>query len=208
MIAHSEFMTSAMTAKSPRQAFFSRFSREAVKVLASNTASVLKPPTPLILLTGGLRTYDGLCNALEQGHAQLLGIGRASVLCPEMPRLLAESIALCPEPGSGVEKTSPVFLRNALPEPNLDLPTPLALFMEFVPLPKLIGAGVGMAWYIVQMRRIARAEDPDYSIGGLGAVVKMWAPQQRLSGGVMAGWCVIILLSVGLAHLLSVNAIS
>lgn len=205
MIPHSEFMTSKMTANSPRQAFFSRFSREAVRALASNTASGFKPPTPLILLTGGLRTYDGLCNALERGHAQLLGIGRASVLCPELPRLLAESIALCPERDSGNGKTSPVFLRDALPEPNLDLPAPMALFTKFVPLPDLIGAGVGMAWYIVQMRRIARAEDPDYSLGGLGAVVKMWAPQQRLSG---AGWVVIILLSVGLARLLSVYATS
>jgi len=49
---------------------------------------------------------------------------------------------------------------------------------------KLVGAGVGTAWYTIRMREIAishiknpRVEPPpvDYSRGGLIAVFKMWA---------------------------------
>jgi len=55
-------------------------------------------------------------------------------------------------------------------------------------MPKIIGAGIGMAWYVVMIRRIATAHSPsrrkedddepglkvDYSLGGIGAVLRMW----------------------------------
>ncbi|OCH86724.1 hypothetical protein OBBRIDRAFT_210293 [Obba rivulosa] len=43
-----------------------------------------------------------------------------------------------------------------------------------VEFPKLVGAGANMAWHIVMMRRVAAGREVDYSVGGLGAVVRMW----------------------------------
>lgn len=51
-----------------------------------------------------------------------------------------------------------------------------------VELPKLVGAGTDMAWHIVMMRRIARGQGVDFSVGGLAAVLRMWlwvAPWQE-----------------------------
>src|ERR1700722_19706599 len=70
---------------SARQALFARFSHEALKLLEG-----LPQPTPLVLLTGGLRSPAHLHTALTSRHAHLLGIGRGSVLCPRLPEVLKE----------------------------------------------------------------------------------------------------------------------
>lgn len=199
----AEFMTTAMATTSPRQAFFSRFSRQAVKTLACpSTTSTNKHPPPVILLTGGLRTYDIFCDVLTQGHAQLIGIGRTSVLCPELPRLLAESIARHRAWDDRPDGPFPTFLREPLREPDLRLPGPINIALKYVPLPKLIGAGVGMAWYTVQMRRIAKGQSIDYALGGLGAIVEMWVPQWTFGRTLTMGWFSIIILVVVLGALL------
>jgi hypothetical protein len=162
--------------KSPRQAFFARFSHQALQALRSLPRAPTSPPPPLILLTGGLRTPGLLRTVLSSGHAHLLGIGRGSVLCPDLPSILKE-------------KNKDPHRWDDIPfqqEPDLSLPHilktwPLSWLWNFVPKIRLIGAGVGMAWYVVTIRRISRASRsesnmmPNYNMGGLAAVFWMWA---------------------------------
>lgn len=130
---------------------------------------------PLILLTGGLRTPALLQAVLSNRHAHLLGIGRGSVLCPDVPRIL--SARNLEGKGQANSDTLP-FSR----EPDLTM-GPLFLnpwVQEHFPRVPLIGAGIGMAWYIIAIRRLAQRGSGtlharvDYSIGGLGAVLRMW----------------------------------
>ncbi|TFY62967.1 hypothetical protein EVJ58_g3530 [Rhodofomes roseus] len=175
-----------MKTLSPRQAFFTTFAHEVKQMLAASPFS--KPP--LILLTGGLRTLPLMSSVLKHGHADLLGIGRLSVLCPDLPRTLEAAIAGTTEPGK--------FPLEPLPEPDLGSPVALpshrsilhhalaALFNLLasvltrcwalfpIQLPKLVGAGTIMAWYMVMMRRMAVRKEVDYSVGGIEAVLIAW----------------------------------
>ncbi|KAJ3858013.1 hypothetical protein EV368DRAFT_28993 [Lentinula lateritia] len=184
-----EFMlnpSSVTSAKNPRQAFFAHFSSKLMKELSPVTSS--DQCAPLILLTGGLRSPDHLYTALRNDHAHLLGIGRASVLCPNLPTVLKRRRAA--EAGFSSDVTP------FKPEPDLRFwPSgrePWRCIHRHFPKVKLIGAGVGMAWYVVMIRRLAKERirrvdgqngkkieeqecfEPDYSIGGLGAITKMW----------------------------------
>ena len=163
--------------KSPRQAYFAHFSHHALQAVESLFKRSTSPPTPLILLTGGLRTPAVLRTVLSSGDAHLLGIGRGSVLCPNLPSLLKE------KEKDHLSRWDDVPFRR---EPDLSLPRvldywPLSWVWSFVPKIKLIGAGVGMAWYVVAIRRISHAGNRsgsdiilDYNMGGLGAVFWMW----------------------------------
>lgn len=195
------------TTGSRRQAFFSDFAQRAVRVLAaqspaqqdfSNTSCAARfpdagKPKPLVLLTGGLRTLPLLSSALALQHAHLLGLGRLSVLCPELPRLLSESLE------NNKHGAYDQFLMEPLPEPDLkglgiNLPVGASFwtraqarieraFISFLitcwsclpfSFPNLVGAGTAMAWYIIMMRRIAVGQEVDYTIGGFAAVLSMW----------------------------------
>jgi hypothetical protein len=141
---------------SPRRALFSDISFRILKVLQS-----LPRPTPLVLLTGGLRTPALLHSALESEHTHLLGIGRGSVLCPNMPDVLRDRACddhapLAPEPHLFINKHWP---------------------STWLPKIRLIGAGIGMAWYVVRIRYIALAttiRGPHSDVGGIDAIVRMW----------------------------------
>lgn len=171
----SDFLQSKnVSSKSPRQAYFARFSHQALKALESLPQTPTSPPPPLILLTGGLQTPRILRTALNSGHAHLLGIGRGSILCPNLPSMLKDK--------KDLSWDNIPFQR----EPDLSLPHifgtwPLSRVWNLVPKIRLIGAGVGMAWYVVAMRRISHASRsggdvrPNYNIGGLEAVFWMWA---------------------------------
>ena len=185
-----------------RQAFFARFSRrarEAVRALPSQ-----RRVPPLVLLTGGLRSPEVMHAALQHAHADILGVGRGSVLCPDLPRRLAAYLAACPsEALSKTTETLKVELDVMFPpQPVLDYPlTPFVnvvakLFtaLGMLPLPKLIGAGVGMAWYVVMMRRLAQGMDADLHVGGLRAVFGMWEREIRLIS--------VVLLVVGVICML------
>ncbi|KAJ4490267.1 hypothetical protein J3R30DRAFT_3278305 [Lentinula aciculospora] len=193
-----EFMvspSSIVSRKNSRQAFFAQFSSKLMKELSPMSSSNERPP--LILLTGGLCTPAHLYTALTADYAHLLGIGRASVLCPNLPTVLQSR--------QTAENDLSSDLTPFKPEPDLSLSfterRPWRWIWMYVPKVTLIGAGVGMAWYAVMIRRLAeerirRVDDrkdskievrepfePDYSIGGLGAVLRMWvwigAPELR-----------------------------
>lgn len=173
----SDFLGSETTpSKSPRQPFFARFSHQALQALESLPLTPTSPPPPLILLTGGLRTPGLLQTVLNSGHAHLLGIGRGSVLCPNLPSILREK-------NKDLQQWDDIPFQR---EPDLSLPHifktwPLSCLWNLVPKIKLIGAGVGMAWYVVGIRRISCASRSgsdmilNYDMGGLGAVFWMWA---------------------------------
>lgn len=167
-------MTSETTpSKSPRQAYFARFSHQALQALQSLPCTPTSPPLPLILLTGGLRTPRLLRTVLNSGDANLLGIGRSSVLCPNLPAVLKNK---------DIQRWDDIPFQR---EPDLNLPHmletwPLSWLWNLVPKIKLIGAGIGVAWYVVAIRRISRASRSEYmmlnyNMGGLGAVFWMWA---------------------------------
>ncbi|KAG1763479.1 hypothetical protein EDD22DRAFT_887069 [Suillus occidentalis] len=165
-----DFMACSGSQTIDRQAFFARFSRTVMMDLHRSPVPVSS--VPLILLTGGLRSYSHLQTALMSKHADLLGIGRGAVLCPDLPRILRSQLQNSKSSSTWADRP---FARE-----------PEALFRasKWVPSVKLIGAGVGTAWYTTRMRDIAisqiknpRVEPPpaDYSRGGLIAVFKMWA---------------------------------
>lgn len=161
-----DFMSSRKT--TPRQAFFAHFSTIAKEHVKRLQPSRNGSPVPLILLTGGLRSPAHLQTALNNDHADLLGIGRGSILRPDLPAILQKR-------GKRVDTvfdTEP-FAR----EPDDDLRPPF-----WFPKVRLIGASVGISWYTVQMRRIAESQikitssDPSlaYNIGAVEAIFRMW----------------------------------
>jgi hypothetical protein len=186
----ADFMMSAepSSSKSPRQAFFARFSHRALQALETlrHPDSAHSGYLPLILLTGGLRTPGLLRAALASKHADLLGVGRGAVLCPDLPSVLLQSyrnptwddIPFHPEPDFG----PPRILSYGV----------FRFIWDLIPKVKLIGAGVGMAWYVVAMRRIANTTvagrdqriRPEYGLGGLGSVFWMWfwSPSLGMNG--------------------------
>ena len=65
---------------SRRQALFARASEKALKGLAAWQQENPNAKRPLIVLTGGLCSLDLMTAALHDGHADMLGIGRLSVI--------------------------------------------------------------------------------------------------------------------------------
>lgn len=166
-----------------RQARFARFSKEAVKTLESlpRDASL-----PLILLTGGLRTPELLLTALSMRHAQLLGIGRSSVLSPDLPTLLQDT-----------GPTQASWSEPFRPEPELSADaSSLRWLWKYLPSIPLLGAGVETAYYVVTMRALATS-GPRYPaasrMGGLTAVFWMWVWVDRATV-----WAALSLASLAL----------
>jgi hypothetical protein len=172
---------------SSRQAFFARFARKARSAIHGLTSSSSR--RPLVLLTGGMQSPAIFQNALTQGHADLVGIGRGSVLVPDLPLVLKEFYARQqmgnPDEDGDEQNMGRDFLFKL---PTLSYTeTPLIRAVASVlrslgilPLPSLIGAGTTMAWYIVAMRSISRGQKVNYQMGGLRAVMQLWFPELQI----------------------------
>jgi hypothetical protein len=144
--------TPPLSSPSSRRALFARFSHQALKCLED-----LPQPGPLILLTGGLRTPAHLYSALRSRHAHLLGIGRGSVLCPDLPQILRS-------------RWSDDEMPFGSEFPDMDDRNWI-----WLPKIKLVGAGAKMAWYVVVMRGLAMRERKTYlRMGGFEAVLRMF----------------------------------
>ena len=193
--------------KSRRQALFADFSRRALSLLESYQKA------PLVLLTGGLRTPQLLSSALSNKHADLLGIGRLSVLCPDLPTRLAEQ-------GSDPDHA------NHTPIPE-DFPTTghrvtsafshlLNQMWSLIPdalrpqLPPLIGAGMEMARYSIAIRSLAYGNRNPEPTEGIFAVLQMWSylspgshplnvPGYQLAWMVIIGLCTLSVFLVAWA---------
>jgi hypothetical protein len=198
--------------KSPRQALFSTFSHQAVQIISSLTQHSISPP-PLVLLTGGLRTPGLLYTALSSGHAHLLGIGRGSVLSPHLPMLLK---AREKEGGGDTKRMQdvPGWDVPFSPEPELGPTWSLTTWvLERLPKIPLMGGGINMAWYIVEIRRLAKEGVTDvdgdggrrllgvkryHSVGAMGAVFWMWVWFSKATRDIMLVvtlWCLLFFLN-------------
>jgi hypothetical protein len=167
---------------SSRQAFFARFARKARSAIHALTSPSRHP---LVILTGGMQSPTIFQDALAQGHADLVGVGRGSVLAPDLPLLLREFYARrqsgAPD-GDGDENMGRFFLFK---QPTLSYAeTPLIRVaasvlrsLGILPLPSLIGAGTTMAWYVVAMGSISKGGKVNYRMGGIRAVVQIWLPE-------------------------------
>ncbi|THU99151.1 FMN-linked oxidoreductase [Dendrothele bispora CBS 962.96] len=217
-----EFMMSS-NSKSSRQAFFAQFSsrvKVALKEIEWEQSSTLddhtqsRKPLPLIIVTGGLRSPAHVYTALSSDHTDLLGIGRPSLLCPGLPTVLRR-----------LEASSESLFDNLTPfkshpEPDLSFSFtqhwPWSRVWRFVPKIKLVGAGVGMAWYLIAARawstfdqsdegdRLEEEEDQVvknlYEISGIEAVIRMWiwVPEFQISVLWRSLALIVLLLSVNL----------
>ncbi|TFK27424.1 oxidoreductase [Coprinopsis marcescibilis] len=158
-----------------RQAFFSRMSQKCMEVLEEMPRTISSPPLPLVMLTGGLRTPALIDSALSNKHAQLVGIGRPAVVCPNLPTVLREM-------GDDSSKWPNTLFA---PEPSLSRPKLFELpgfnrVWNSLPRISLIGAGVNVSWYEVSLRYLAekvwdpKKTYPDYSVGAFGGLIYMW----------------------------------
>ncbi|KAF9533544.1 hypothetical protein CPB83DRAFT_480515 [Crepidotus variabilis] len=166
--------------KSRRQAFFAHVSQQVLKQLSASNPS----NRPLILLTGGLNSPTLLTTALASKHADLLGIGRASVLSPNIPSIL-KSLAT----GSSshpINPNEPFFPPPSLSNPSILSQPPISWLWSLLSSVKFVGAGTTTAWYTLHIRKIAmmplRGPDgrrlkqpkPDYNIGGIESLLRMF----------------------------------
>ena len=136
-----------------RHAFFNQFSQKALKSLDS--AGFKYPSRPAIILTGGLRTPNLLCSALRLGHTDMLGIGRYSIVCPQIPNIMRDFENM--QGNSDGDKpfgaqpdfsTSEKYLKR----------WPVVILWNTLSKIKLIGAGLDLAWYMIILRQLAIAE--------------------------------------------------
>jgi hypothetical protein len=151
-----------MATSSSRQAFFSQYSVRAMRAFSKMQETDVA--TPLVLLTGGLRAADTMRTVLSRGHAHLLGVGRSSVIHPDLPLLLRGE--------GGTSSTEDLVVA----EPDMG-----DSIFTWAAMPKLVGANASVAWYVVQMRRLARGQAVDHSLGATGAIVRMWLDDHVLS---------------------------
>ncbi|KAL4245665.1 Aldolase-type TIM barrel [Abortiporus biennis] len=184
---------------SPRQALFSQFSQRAMEVLES----LPNPPSrgrPLVLLTGGLRTPSIISSVLQNNHADLLGVGRSSVLYPDLPHQYLANPDATHFPVHS-EQSGKTHIGRV----ETTLISIVQSLWDYLPtrirpsFPKLIGAGTEMSWYVVKMRELARERRGIDVVGfepGLESIVRMWwylAPSEdRTVGSVWWTWGGII----------------
>ncbi|KAJ8502609.1 hypothetical protein ONZ45_g11596 [Pleurotus djamor] len=146
-----EFMAASQTL-SPRQVFFSQFSQEA---LAALDKAHYDHPRPLVILTGGFSAPSQMYSALQCKHADLLGIGRYSVMFPELPLLLRQQEAKGLPPSTASFGARPLVESNSVARQSGICTW---LWNEIAQV-KLVGSGVGVAWYTVTLRRMAETEE-------------------------------------------------
>lgn len=196
LISIVDFMSAKAT--SPRQAFFSQFAREAREYMKTDV-----PPgvcVPLVLLTGGLRSPAHLQSALDAGHTDLLGLGRGSILRPDIPVILRQRMRNTVTNNTLIALDDEPFAQE--PDSDIRLPT-------WIPQIPLVGAGAGIAWYNVRMREIAvsqlerkadgtlpSAPPPAFGMTGLEAIVQMWVWLEwpGIFVGALSVYCVGVLV--------------
>jgi hypothetical protein len=96
------------------------------------------------------RTRDQLEGSLRASHADLLGIGRPSVAFPNLPRLLLQPSPTQddgdPLHSSSTNEDGPLVEFPRLPQ------EPRPSWSKWM---KLINAGIGTAWWVAIMHRLA-----------------------------------------------------
>ena len=171
-------MSQSALDSSPRQALFSRFSCFAKETIGSSAIA----NKPLVLLTGGLRSPSHLNRALQNGHADLLGIGRGAVACPDLPEILS-TCEMTNGAGENALSTRPFAREPDFASEHNSRSRINRLIKSLMSRIQLVGTGATMAWYVLMIRRLVQSNGDDnmaprmdYAIGALEAVLGMWIP--------------------------------
>jgi hypothetical protein len=138
-----------------RESFFTEFAEK---------VQGLKSPIP-IQLSGGFRSRTGMADAIESGVCELVGLGRAAVLEPELPRKMLLNPAYDDSLAFGMSH----IVRGLW-------------FGKMFPA-KIIGESFGIQFFYYNMRRLGRgmSSDPNASVPWIVGV-GIW---ETLSSGVV-----------------------
>lgn len=79
--------SSAAPPVKPREALFFTFAHESHQVIAKASASAGCRP-PMLVITGGLKTRTGMASAVEDAHADFVGVARYASVYPALPAAL------------------------------------------------------------------------------------------------------------------------
>lgn len=139
------------------------------------------------MVTGGFRTPNLLYSALRSGHTNMLGIGRCSILCPQIPNKMRDF-----EQRHG-NNDGDIPFGATRDFPASDKWWPIAALWNTLSKIQLIVAGSNLAWYAITLRQLAIAElqrledhrdisqstqEPDYTVDALQTFFRMffWSP--------------------------------
>lgn len=127
-----------------REGYFTEFA-ERVQTLGS---------TVPIQLSGGFRSRTGMADAIASGACQLVGLGRAAVLEPELPA----KVLLNPDHHDDTALATPHVIRGQW-------------LAKAIPI-KVVGSGLGVQFFYYNMRRLGRGLpcQPDASIPYIMAI--------------------------------------
>ena len=141
--------------QSKRQAFFSKISRKILESLPKG------PTTPLIALTGGFRTYTTINSAIASGHAELVGVGRLSIMAPHAPiEMEAKKHEYVPPPPSDFTTSFWDRIWDTIGK------------ITGVSVPLMLGANREICWYMMLLEDVASFAPVDCSGSGFGAMVR------------------------------------
>lgn len=135
-----------------REAFFTDFA-EQVQALQARRATAGLPHVP-IQLSGGYRSRVGMADGLDSGVTDLIGLGRAAVLEPELPARTLLNAAVPDERALGLAgfQVRGLWLADWFPV-------------------KLVGAGLGVQFFYHNMRRMGRGLNPVRNLSLPGMVL-------------------------------------
>ncbi|KAM0787786.1 hypothetical protein ACM66B_003840 [Microbotryomycetes sp. NB124-2] len=158
-----------------REAFFLNFASSARKLVDELDEKTLPSPKPVIMVTGGFRTRQGMSDALQSSSTDLIGLGRPAAADPLLPlTLLDESV--------------PTNLARA---PKYSHKSG---WIRYIPIP-LVGPGISTIFHTLLLAQISRGQKPDVHMTFLSGVWKVWI----LEGIKTLGWWVVVTVVLGLA---------
>lgn len=144
-----------------REGFFTDFAEQVQNI---------RSPVP-IQLSGGFRSRTGMADALDSGICDLIGLGRAAVLEPELP----QKVLLNPAVDDDAALAMPHIVRGQW-------------FSDLIPA-KVVGGSLGIEFFYYNMRRLGRGlqSAPNVSIPFIvlhnlfdGLRASFWKSLQRL----------------------------
>lgn len=124
-----------------REAFYTEF--------AERVALIPNPKAPL-QLSGGFRSRTGMADAVLSGACDLVGLGRAAILEPDLPRKLLSASVSDEEALARSHKVKGQWFSDMMPV-------------------KVVGSGLPIQFWYFNMKRLGRGmrPDPDMSIPGM-----------------------------------------
>ncbi|UZJ54034.1 hypothetical protein CBS101457_003354 [Exobasidium rhododendri] len=136
-----------------REAFFQDFAKKARDSVDAASSKMV------LILTGGLRTRKGMSDAIKQGRADLVGIGRPACVFPALPHtILDESV-----PDEDVRSSPRKYKVKG------------SGFAAWIPL-QLAAPGWGTIWHDGMIAYLARDQAPDINANALRVLVGIFLP--------------------------------